>query len=309
MAAEARADRDALRKSIRDTTSVTDSDAASEDDVLHRDQQPRGDGTQTGSRRGGVTAQPVTTVTQDSLAGASRLLQQLRQDPWSASLAIEALRRMGGPTEDAAAKRLKSGYLMTMNEQVQVQAQWPQLNVYRATSNMARYDSLTVGEFCSGYMRFVIDNLKGEKPNVNIALDYLYYLNELLDEIPLMGWDVVREAHRDILRMVEQCRLNWDDTQDRSRQITKALRRAHVMLGSVKSKDANKKPCPDFQTSVCVEGGSHIENEIMLLHCCATCYKIKKQKYSHTKAECNRQKAIDSKNGSKNLSSGWRETQ
>ena len=92
---------------------------------------------------------------------------------------------------------------MTINDQVHVQAQWPQLNVYRATKNLATYETLTVGEFCTGYKRYVIDNLKGHKPNVNVALDYLYYLNELLDEIPLLGWEVVREAHGEILRMVE----------------------------------------------------------------------------------------------------------
>ena len=74
--------------------------------------------------------------------------------------------------------------------------------------------------------------------------------------------------------------------------------------GNKGAKKKNRKPCPEFQTGTCPEKGTHVEDEIILMHCCATCLRVKKQKYGHTKAECNRQKALDTKNAPKTSSNG-----
>ena len=107
-------------------------------------------------------------------------------------------------------KKMKSGYHMTINDQVHVQAQWPQLNIYRAANSIATCGCLSVKEFCTGYLTYIEDSLKGSKPKIDVALEYLSYLHELLDEVPLLGWEVVRDAHGEILRLVEQCRLKWE---------------------------------------------------------------------------------------------------
>ena len=117
---------------------------------------------------------------------------------------------------------------MTINDHATVVAQWPQMNVYRAPNDIATYDSLTVNEFCNGFLVQVHDCLNLPKPDVFRALDYLDYLRDLLDDIPLMGWDGVRDAHGEILRSIEQGRLMWTDIPAQSKAIGKALRRAHM---------------------------------------------------------------------------------
>ena len=77
---------------------------------------------------------------------------------------------------------------MTINDHATVMAQWPQLNVYRAPNDTATYDSLSVEEFCNGYLMYIQDCLLAPKPDIFSALDYLDYLRDLLDDIPLMGW-------------------------------------------------------------------------------------------------------------------------
>ena len=159
--AEAKADRDALRKTIREMGSITGSDLE-EESARGKARTSRGTKRcrrSTCESRDREPSRPPTKLTQDELVRSSRPLQQLRQDNWSAGIANEALRRTGLTTDEASTRKLKSGYHMTINDQVHVQAQWPQLNVYRATKNLATYETLTVGEFCTGYTRYVIDNL------------------------------------------------------------------------------------------------------------------------------------------------------
>ena len=132
-------------------------------------------------------------------------------------MANETLQTHGSVMDNSHPKKLRSGYIMTINDQVHVQAQWPQLNVYRTSSSLATYSTLSVEEFCKGYLTYIVDSLRGDKPNVDVALDYSGYLHELLDEAPLQGWEVVREAHGEILRQIEQCRLKWEDVVARNK--------------------------------------------------------------------------------------------
>ena len=91
--------------------------------------------------------------------------------------------------DEQPTKKLKSGYNMTIDDNVHVLAKSPQLNVFSAHNNTATYDTLTVDEFCSGSMLYVEDSLQGTDPDVKQALDYLGYLHDLIDEIQLQGWE------------------------------------------------------------------------------------------------------------------------
>ena len=106
-------------------------------------------------------------------------------------------------------KKLKSGFNLTINDNAVTMAQWPQMNVYRAPNDTATYSSLTINEFCNGYLLYVHDCLNVSVPIVAKALDYLDYIRDLLDDIPLTGWSGVRDAHSEILRSIEQGRLVW----------------------------------------------------------------------------------------------------
>ena len=66
---------------------------------------------------------------------------------------------------------------------------------------------------------YVMDCLYCAQPNVKRALDYLLYLNNLLDDVPLSGWEAVRDAHGEILRQIEQGRLVWDNQPARTAAI------------------------------------------------------------------------------------------
>ena len=102
------------------------------------------------------------------------------------------------------------------------------MNVYRSASSTATYSSLTGNEFCNGYLVYVHDCLNVTVPDVARAIDYLDYLKDLLDDIPLTGWDGVRDAHGEVLRSIEQGRLIWTDVPARTKAVGKALRRAHL---------------------------------------------------------------------------------
>ena len=185
--------------------------------------------------------------------------------------------------------------------------------MYRSANNTATYGSLTIDEFCSGYLTYVMDCLYCAQPNVKRALEYLLYLNNLLDDVPLSGWEAVRDAHGEILPQIEQGRLVWDNQPARTAAINKALRRAHLENSNFKSKTPNKKakvaggsspysnkgpekkPCPEYQTESCQFTSHHTSEGVNWRHCCATCWRVKRQPFSHPKVNCKRQQNFDAK--------------
>ena len=130
------------------------------------------------------TRRPV--VAEDLVVGRS-MLQDLRDDGPSSRAANDILRRHG--VQEEGSKKLKSGYNLTINDSATVIAQWPQMNVIRSANDTATYGSLTINEFVSGYMIYIHDCLNGKNPDVLKALDYVAYLHDLLDDIPLIGWE------------------------------------------------------------------------------------------------------------------------
>ena len=166
------------------------------------------------------------------------------------------------------------------------------------------YSILTINEFCSGYMYFVQKCLNVSKPNVVKALDYICYLSDLLDEIPLVGWEGVRDAHGELLRQIEQGRIIWDDTRTINKAILRVAAEAAAANSSKgktpssasgKNSGPTKHPCPKYQDNSCEFASTHTADNMTWLHCCATCLWVCKQKYSHPKAICNRQKSMDDK--------------
>ena len=302
LAAEGCAERQELRATLAALQSQSSEEIVSDEDIALPTHNTEG-------AKGVPASGPshgASNMTPSQLVRASNPLQSLRADKPSAVKANEILTR-GGACADEVTRKIKSGFLLTVNDSVNVQAQWPHLNVHRSTSKPAMYDSLTINEFCSGYMVFVNECLEGDEPNVPKALDYISYLRDLLDEIPLMEWPAVRDAHGEILRQIEQNRLNWDDVGARTKQLNKAFRRAHleglgesIRGGQPAQPQLVKRPCTDYQTKCCTVKGSHVEDGVKLLHCCATCYKLKKQKYGHPKVECRKQKLLNEKNLPKN---------
>ena len=295
MAREAKADREDIRRSIAAVQKMSErsSSVGESSEAETQAPQPEASAAATG-----------TVETPESLGRSPNPMKQLRQDRNSAAIANQVLNVTAATKDDQGSKKLKSGFLLTVNDNVHVQAQWPQLNVYRSAGNLATYGSLSINEFCSGFITYVKDNLSGPNPDINVALDDLVYLGELLDEIPSFTWEAVRTAHGEILRLIEQARLKWVDKQARAKFLTIALRRAHMQILAKQAQNSvseakrpaiEKKPCPQYQLSECPEKGTHSEEKITWLHCCATCYKVKKQRYAHPKTECNRQKAIQDK--------------
>ena len=161
-------------------------------------------------------------------------------------------------------------------------------------------------------MSYAEDCLLLPTPNVKHALDYISYLRDLMDEIPLTGWVGVKDADAEVLRSIEQNRLSWLDIPNRTKHLTKAIRRAqHPALAPATPQPKSfkptqnpgneKMPCPEFQTLSCPHPATLTDEGLTWLHNCATCLRVNGQKYSHPKAEFNRQKALDARaKGSKN---------
>ena len=221
----------------------------------------------------------------------------LRQDKRSADQAKSILRWGNAERDETVAKKTKSGYTLTINDNAVVQAQWPQLNVFRSPSNLGTYDTFSIDEFVSGYRKYVEDCLLYDKPDVNCDLYSIAYLNDRLDEVPLNSWGAVRDAHGEVLRQIEQGRQKWDRVNDRSRAFSKALRMAAVPMlepamkapkRQVQQHTAQeKKPCPDYQSRSCDKPGTHVQDDVVLYHSCATCLRVKGQQYSPPSVECN----------------------
>ena len=249
----------------------------------------------------------------ETLPTGPQALAMMRSDAVTARTANAILHKQGVVQEDST-KRLKSGFNLTINDSATVVAQWPQMNVYRAPNDTATYDSLSINEFSNGFLLFVLDCLNLPVPDVTKAIDYLDYLRDLFDDIPLVGWSGVKDAHGEVLRSIEQGRLIWSDIPARTKAIGKALRRAHLAVqAKVKTKGKSsdsgdktdqkgevKKPCPEYQSQECSFKANHSSDGIKWLHCCATCLRVRHQRYSHPKAECNRQKALEEKAVPKN---------
>ena len=96
----------------------------------------------------------------------------------------------------------------------------------------------------------------------------------------------------------------------RIKAMIKAIRRAKLQADDKRSVQATeskpgstgipKKPCQKYQTNECTERAAHSDDDVTWLHCCATCWRVKLQKYSHSKLDCNRNKALaDKSTGSK----------
>ena len=123
-----------------------------------------------------------------------------------------------------------------------------------------------------------------------------------------------RAAHGELLRLIEQGRLSWADVPARSKAINKALRRAQLSAtgggsegsggnSNVPSKpngNTNKRPCPQYQVNDCDFSATHTSDGTTWLHCCATCFHTKNQRYSHPKSLCRRGKPAEEKPPPKN---------
>ena len=101
-------------------------------------------------------------------------LHKLRSNGPAAKAASDVLQRHCFQMEEPT-KRLKSGYNLTINGSATVVAQWPQMNVFRAPNDTATYDTLTINEFCNGYLLYVRDCLNAPQPDILTALDYIDY--------------------------------------------------------------------------------------------------------------------------------------
>ena len=305
LAEDSRRERDEIRRSISSLSKYSsEPDSSKKGETPDVETQAQAQGGQQDDRRGGH-------VTPETLSRARDPIQTLRNDARSATMANKLLSDDESGSDVPQGKKIKSGYLQTINDNASVQAQWPQLNVFRASQAPATYDSLTIDEFCSSFTMYIEDALRCPEPNVAVALDYSTYLRDLMDEVPMTTWEGVKAAHGELLRQIEQGRVKWYDVNERSRILAKALRK-EVLALTLKPQAGRKsivtnaqtgnqnaqldrKPCEPYQTAACHRQATHTNDGCIWLHCCATCYKIKNHKFSHPRSECNRQKALDAK--------------
>ena len=105
MASEAKADREELRRSIQAIQAPAASASSAVQQEVSQRQTPEA---------------AAANVEHGSTGGHSTSTRQVRRDTWSTSMANDALARNGCVAEEQYSKKLRSGYNMTINDQVQI---------------------------------------------------------------------------------------------------------------------------------------------------------------------------------------------
>ena len=213
-----------------------------------------------------------------------QLLQQmsdpaaaLRADAHSAQQAHLILRG-AGMTDPAST----GGLSQKPTDNPPLTAQWPHKKVWLAkTGHWAEYDYLTVEQFVH---RDLLPTIP-QGPATQIARDYICYLQNMMRDTSSAPWHLVRSTHKQILLMVEQKQLKWENASTRD-----AIRAAQLLLekeeaiqakffdlpakstkpgNKPQSKEEPIKPCHSFNNGTCTHLKNHVIDGTRMLHVCA----------------------------------------
>ena len=209
------------------------------------------------------------------------------------------------------------GQLPSKSCNAQVEADWPDLYVYRLGGAEPTYDSLSMPEFIAGYLSIMEEVTTVCSMNVNL-LRHLTYLRQLMEDCFLTEWHLVRTAHKHVLNGIEHRRFTWNDMSvviDTKRTALNRLQgssHAPVQVASssyqgldqsLQSPDpqpgtssvvpAPRGPpvaCQLYQNLTCMYTCDHESEGVLLLHCCSFCLSLNGFKHLHPLANCRKAK-------------------
>ena len=249
------------------------------------------------------------TLTPQELSLAEDPVRTLRRHRPSANHATAILKELA--LLEAGSKKRKGGHGYK-NCNTQVEADWPDLYVYRLGGNEPTYDSLSMAEFVAGYLSIMEEATTVCSIN-NSLLQHISYLRQLMEDSFMTDWHIVRTAHKHVLNAIEHRRFTWDDT-DRVME-TKRIALIHIHnsnlnVNSSQSTQALVTPPPipplvSGPTTVCVayqqlacplaDDNDVDVDGVTHHHCCNFCFAVNGWRHTHPQAQC--RKAKEAKNG------------
>ena len=139
----------------------------------------------------------LNNITLQELAASGDPIHTLRRHKPSAGDATTILKELALLE---AANKQKKGSAAKGNLNTQIEADWPDLYVYRIGGSDPTYDSLTLAEFVAGYLSIMEEVTSVCPMNVRL-LKHISYLRQLMEDCFLMEWQVVRTAHKQVLAL------------------------------------------------------------------------------------------------------------
>ena len=233
-----------------------------------------------------------------ALARSDDQVRTLRRHKPSANNATAILKELA--LLEADGKSRKGG--VCKNNNTQVEADWPDLYVYRIQGNEPTYDSLTMQEFVAGYLSIIEEATTVCQLNV-ATLKHISYLRQLMEDCFLADWHMVRAAHKHVLNGIEHKRFAWEDTAVVIDTKRSALARIQSCSFQVASNQANQMPmplagaipgqqivCQPYQRLDCPFVNDHTVDNIIHMHCCSHCFAQTGFKRTHPQSNCRKAK-------------------
>ena len=182
---------------------------------------------------------------------------------------------------------------------------WPNDLAYRQNGKKASSDSLSIPEFVQGHCAIVVANIPIKETRA--AIDHVGYLASLMNDTEGGDREMVLNAHRQVLHMIAQAQLKWEDvtarTATRDRQLLRAERAVALPKGVKSQNNVNSnlyipkgQPCSLFQSGRCSYASHHYSSGEQCIHVCVTCVRVVGQKNLHAETECIRKFAHDNRN-------------
>ena len=270
------------------------------------------------SNRGGSSSSPQCGIRQPVSAGSRQSVlkpcalealgpmqpDMLKQDVTPQSLATEedpvhTLRRHRPPANQATAilkelalmeagsKKRKGEMAPHKSSNTQIEADWPDLYIYRLGGNELIYGSLTLAEFVAGYLS-IVEEVTAVYPINDRLLKHISYLRQLMEDCFLANWHAVRTAHKHVLNTIKHHRFLWEDTVmvlDTKRTALNRILNSHAMFAqpvNVHIAPAPQAPlgaahsvvCIAYQQLACPMLGDHDIDGTMNLHYCNFCLSL-----------------------------------
>ena len=266
------------------------------------------------------SSDPYVGPTPEQLSNAHDPVKSLRRHRPSVNSAAIILKELALLEANNSKKKGGQNCRNANNVNANVEADWPELYVYRLGGTEPTYDSLSLAEFVAGYLSIMEEVTNVCPMNVNL-LRHITYLRHLMEDCFLTEWHVVRTAHRHVLNGIEHRRFQWEDTP--LVMETKRVALARLQNSSTLSTFQNLQPastsvlpssfgltppvvCVPYQQLACLFTNDHDVDGVVHMHCCAFCFHHNGCKHTHPQTNCRKAKEAlkgrgnnKSKNGAK----------
>ena len=242
------------------------------------------------------------TITPAILAQADDPIRTLPRHRPTATDAASILREIA--LIESGSKRKKGGHI-NKSQTSQIEADWPDLYVYRVGNTEPTYDSLSLAEFVAGYLS-IMEEVTPLLPGNTPLIRHLNYLHHLMEDCFLADWEVVKMAHKQILCSIEHRRLRWEDAP--MVLDTKRVALARIQQNAVANRGAqqagqpippNAEVCQQYQTLACNHVSDHETEGRLMLHCSSFCLRSNGCKNLHPEVNCRKAKEANKKKKSR----------